>query len=96
MYSVCNTIPVLFILACLCLAHTVVSPAPSNGDVTLNGTANATTAGPLRVYYDGEFLSVCAVGFNQVAADTACVQLGYSRAINYSTIANPPSDDNIE
>ena len=34
------------------------------------------------MYYDNEWLPVCARSFNQYAADSACCQLGYTNAID--------------
>lgn len=62
-----------------------MSRLPSNGDITLNGSTTATR-GSLEVFYNDEFHSVCySRGFNQYAADTACRQLGFGRAQNYTS-----------
>ena len=54
---------------------------PYNGQIYLyNDTTYLNSSGILYLYYDNEWLPVCARSFNQYAADSACRQLGYTNA----------------
>ena len=56
---------------------------PYVGQIYLsNDTSYFNSSGILYLYYDNEWLPVCARSFNQYAADSACRQLGYTNAID--------------
>ena len=52
---------------------------PYIGQIYLyNDTSYLNSSGTLYLYYDNEWLPVCARSFNQYATDSACRQLGYT------------------
>ena len=55
------------------------SPQPYAGQVRLVGGAYASE-GKLEVYLNGEWGAVCSDGFDGIAANSVCRQLGYTRA----------------
>ena len=56
---------------------------PYSGQIYLDNDINYfNSSGILYLYYNNEWLPVCARSFNQYAADSACRQLGYTNAID--------------
>ena len=55
---------------------------PYNGQIYLSNDSYLNSSGILYLYYDNEWLPVCARSFNQYAADSACRQLGYTNALD--------------
>ena len=54
---------------------------PYSGQIRLyNDTSYLKSSGILYLYYDNEWLPVCARSLKQNAADSACRQLGYTNA----------------
>ena len=43
-------------------------------------------SGVVEINCNGQWGYICADGFNQVAANSVCRQLGYESALNYSSI----------
>ena len=52
-----------------------------------SGDDDLASSGRLEVYY-GQFGTVCTRFFDQVDADVACRQLGYTSATNYGTVSS--------
>ena len=60
----------------------------SNGELRLaiDGLAiRGITAGRLQIYLDGQWGNICNGGFGIEEANVACHQLGYDRALSYSS-----------
>ena len=57
-----------------------------DGDLRLQG--GNTYSGRLEIYdrTRGEWGTICIERFTQQSADTACRQLGYNRAVEYSNV----------
>ena len=72
----------------LLVTLTSASPGPTNGDVKLNQSSQSL----LQVYYNGQFSTVCIINFTKYAADTVCMQLGYSGAVNFTAIDSTNSE----
>ena len=56
---------------------------PYRGQVRLNSLSNASihSYGRIEVFLNGQWGTVCIMGFTQVGADSACRQLGYTGAV---------------
>ena len=62
----------------------------SNGELCLShdGVVSRTyTSGRVQIYFNGQWGNICDNEFDMVAADVSCYQLGYDRALGYSTTA---------
>ena len=46
------------------------------------------TAGRLEVYHNGQWGTVCSVGFSSYESRVACRQLGFSSYLDSSTVGN--------
>lgn len=62
---------------------TLITTNPYNGQVRLI-ESQVHSSGLLEIYLHNQWGTVCAINFNDAAADSACRQLGYTSAINYS------------
>ena len=63
----------------------------SNGELRLSrdGVVSRTyTSGRVQIYFNGQWGNICDNEFDMVAADVSCHQLGYDRALGFSTGAN--------
>ena len=56
---------------------------PFTNQIRLNGSSHVTN-GLVEVYCNGQWGTICDDGFNSYAADTICIQLGYTEG-TYST-----------
>ena len=69
-----------------CINHltgmTRVWDDPYSGQIRLQG-GTYTSEGLVEIYCNNEFGTICGDNFNDNAADTVCVQLGYTGAVDY-------------
>lgn len=68
------------------LDTTLITTNPYNGQVRLID-GGIQSSGLLEIYLHKEWGTVCATEFNDAAADSACRQLGYTEALNFTQIA---------
>lgn len=68
------------------LDSTLITANPYNGQVRLID-GGIQSSGWLEIYLHKEWGTVCATEFNDAAADSACRQLGYTEALNFTQIA---------
>jgi len=57
--------------------------AQRQGDLRLAGAFADESFGRLEVFFNNQWGTICINGFTRESADTACVQLGRSRALSF-------------
>ena len=66
---------------------------PYDTQVRLNsGSSGVTSSGTLEIFIEGEWGKVCYNGFSNTSADSACRQMGYTGASEYSTTLQRSTD----
>ena len=67
---------------------------PYEGQVRLTTRPPMATMsfGVLEISFNGKWGNVCGDDFNQAAADSACRQMGYTNALNYTTVTEKSGD----
>lgn len=73
------------ILACRAVASAYDLPRPPDETELRLHFSKLASSGTLEIAIDREWGNVCSSGFDQQAADTACRQLGYTNAKNFSS-----------
>ena len=51
-----------------------------------SSSTHAEYAGRLDIILEGEWGTICSVGFSQDDAQLACMQLGYKTVVSYGTV----------
>ena len=51
-----------------------------------SSSTRAEYAGRLDIILEGEWGTICSVGFGQDDAQLACMQLGYKTVVSYGTV----------
>ena len=80
---VCKKIQLIVLLhismrQCILLADAVLLTGQVDGDVRLVDTmASPGDRGRLEIFLNGNWGSVCSIGFSVYAADLACIELGF-------------------
>ena len=57
--------------------------AQRQGDLRLAGVFADQGSGRLELFFNNQWGTICINGFTRESADTACVQLGRSRALSF-------------
>lgn len=63
-----------------------------NGAVRTSNITKYTSSGVLEIYLNKAWGNVCGSAFNQLAADSACRQMGYTNAARYDTNSQNSQD----
>ena len=61
---------------------------PGNLRLVNGSNSRADTAGRLEILLNGQWGTICNVGFNLDDAQLACMQLGYTTVVTYGTVGN--------